>query len=335
MGGEHGPEVFLKAIAQALTKHPDMIPILVGDETIIAPILAKHPTLKDVRIVHTPDVIAGDEKAVTALRTGKKSSMRLAINLVNTGEADAVLSGGNTGALMAMALIVLRTVNGIDRPALASYMPTLRGQCCVLDLGANIECSTDHLVQFALMGDAFCRVTSQIKSPSIGLINVGEEEQKGGETIRDASTILMNPKNGLNYHGFIEGNDVSTGLVDVVVVDGFAGNIMLKAIEGTAKHISIMLRDSFRSSLLAKMGYALAYFALKTLRGKLDPQKYNGAVLLGLNGIVVKSHGNSAQKGIYNAIMMTVDMINNQFIDDLKTSLQRSVATMDKAEDGN
>jgi glycerol-3-phosphate acyltransferase PlsX len=332
MGAEHGSKVFIKAVAQVVDGNRDFIPILVGDKEMITPLLAKYSALKDVRLVHAPDVIAGDEKASTAYRLGKDSSMRKAIDLIGSGEADAVVSGGNTGALMAMSLMVLRTIDGIDRPALAAYMPTAHGQCCVLDLGANIECSSDHLVQFALMGDAFCRVTSDVKSPSIGLLNVGEEQQKGNTTIREAAAVLINPENGLNYKGFIEGNDITAGTVDVVVTDGFTGNIVLKSIEGASRLITKMMRRSFESGLMAKIGYIMVSPALKVLRDKLDPQRYNGAVLMGLNGIVIKSHGSATEKGIHNAIGMAISMINNQFLGGLRESVGRSLKSIDTAE---
>ena len=334
MGGDHGPETVIKGVALAVKKNPKLVPILVGDEALISPVVTKYEELKGVRIVHTADAVPADEKPSVALRSGKNSSMRLAIDLVKNGEADATVSGGNTGALMAMALIVLRPIDGIDRPALAAYLPTIDGQCCMLDLGANIECSADNLVQFALMGDAFCRVTSDVKSPSIGLLNVGEEEQKGNAAIRDASAVLMNPENGLNYAGFIEGNDITAGVVDVVVSDGFSGNIAIKTAEGTATFIINMMRRSFKSGLMAKIGYLMARPALKILRGKLDPQRYNGAVLLGLNGIVVKSHGSANHAGIDNAITIAVSMINNDFMADLKTSVRWSLKAVDKAENG-
>ena len=332
MGGDHGPEAVIDGTALAVKNNPNLIPILVGDETVITPLLAKHDVLKGVRVVHTPDAVTSDEKPSIALRSGKNSSMRLAINLVKDGEADATVSGGNTGALMAMALIVLRPIDGIDRPALAAYLPTLQGQCCMLDLGANIDCTSDNLVQFALMGSAFCRVTSSVKNPSIGLLNVGEEEQKGNAAIRDASAVLMNPENKLNYYGFIEGNDITAGAVDVVVSDGFSGNIAVKTAEGTATFISTLMRNSFKSSILARIGYLLARFALKTLRRKLDPQRYNGAVLLGLNGIVVKSHGSARPSGVENAIGIAINMITNEFMTDLKKTVRRSIKAVDKAE---
>lgn len=332
MGGDFGPEVTVAGAALAVQKNPRITPILVGDEARIKPVLAKFPSLAHAEVVHAEDAVAADEKPSVALRTGRNSSMKLAIDLVKEGKADAAVSSGNTGALMAMALIGLRTLDGIARPALAAYLPTVDGQCCMLDLGANVECDADNLVQFAMMGDAFCRTTSDVKSPSIGLLNVGEEEQKGNDALREASAILSNPENGLNYAGFVEGNDINRGTVDVVVSDGFSGNISLKTIEGTAHFITTLLRQSFKSSLMAKIGYLFARSALKHLRARLDPQRYNGAVLLGLNGIVVKSHGSANDRGIAQGIAIAVDLIDNEFMDDLKRSLNRSLKAVDAAE---
>lgn len=332
MGGDFGPEVTVAGAALAVQKNPRITPILVGDEARIKPVLAKYPSLAHAEVVHAEDAVAADEKPSIALRTGRNSSMKLAIDLVKEGKADAAVSSGNTGALMAMALIGLRTLDGIARPALAAYLPTVDGQCCMLDLGANVECDADNLVQFAMMGDAFCRTTSDVKSPSIGLLNVGEEEQKGNDALREASAILSNPENGLNYAGFVEGNDINRGTVDVVVSDGFSGNISLKTIEGTAHFITTLLRQSFKSSLMAKIGYLFARSALKHLRARLDPQRYNGAVLLGLNGIVVKSHGSANDLGIAQGIAIAVDLIDNEFMDDLKRSLNRSLKAVDAAE---
>jgi len=332
MGGDFGPEVTVAGAALAVSRNSRIIPVLVGDEAKIKPVLAKYPSLAKAEIVHTEDAVAADEKPSVALRTGRNSSIKLAIDLVKEGKADAAVSSGNTGALMAMALIGLRTLDGIDRPALAAYLPTIDGQCCMLDLGANVECGADNLVQFALMGDAFCRTTSLVKSPSLGLLNVGEEEQKGNDALREASAILSNPDNGLNYVGFVEGNDINKGTVDIVVSDGFSGNIALKSMEGTAHFITTLLRRSFKSGLMAKIGYLFARSALKILRNKLDPQRYNGAVLLGLNGIVVKSHGSATDRGIAQAMAIACDLIDNEFMDDLKKSLKHSLKAVDAAE---
>lgn len=325
MGGDQAPHVVVNGTALAMKKYPGIVPLLVGDEARIAPLIKKHAALADARIIHTTDAVAADEKPSAALRNGKTSSMRLALDMVGNQEADAVVSAGNSGALMVMALMALRTMEGIDRPALAAYLPTEKNPCCMLDLGANIDCSAEHLVQFAVMGDAFARVTTDNPSPSIGLLNVGEEEQKGSPTIREAATILSDPEVRLNYAGFVEGNDITRGVVDVVVSDGFSGNIALKTAEGTAKFIATLMRRSFRSSLFSRLGYLLALQSLKELRTKLNPQHYNGAVLLGLNGIVVKSHGSADTNGFANAIGVAANMISHNFMADLKQSVERSV----------
>jgi glycerol-3-phosphate acyltransferase PlsX len=329
MGGDKAPDVVIEGTALAVSRNPRIVPTLVGDEPVLRALLGRHPSLKDVDILHTPDQVAAEEVPSVALRTGKNSSMNLAISLVKEGKADAIVSAGNSGALLIMALMALRTMEGIDRPALAAYMPTIHGLCCMLDLGANIDCSAEHLVQFAIMGDAFCRVTTGVSTPSLGLLNVGEEEQKGNATIRQAATVLSRPDVELNYIGFVEGNDITSGEVDVVVSDGFSGNIALKTTEGTAQFITTLLRKSFKSSAMARLAYLLARPSLKGLRKKLDPQLYNGAVLLGLNGIVVKSHGGANARGVANAIEVATRMIENDFMDDLKQSVERSMLALD------
>ena len=328
MGGDNAPTTIIDGVARSVRQNPDIYPVIVGSEGELRPLLKRHNLLDCSEIVHTDDSVSADEKPSVALRMGKNSSMRLAIDLVKDGKADAAVSAGNSGALMIKALMVLRPMEGIDRPAMAAFFPTLEGRCCMLDLGANIDCNSDHLVQFAIMGDAFSRVVAGISSPSIGLLNVGEEEQKGSATIRQAATVLANPDVNLNYTGFVEGDDITAGAVDVVVSDGFSGNIALKTAEGTAKLMSAKIRQSFRSSFWAKIGYIMARPALKTLRKTLNPQNYNGAVLLGLNGIVVKSHGGADAVGIANAIGVAADMISNGFIDDLKKSVERSVVSV-------
>ena len=325
MGGDDAPSVVVDGTALAVKRDPGVVPCLVGDERQLAPLVKKHSCLGSAEIVHTEDAVAPDEKPSAALRTGKKSSMRLAVDMVDAGKADAVVSAGNSGALMVMSLMSLRTMEGIDRPALAAYIPTEKNPCCILDLGANIDCSTTHLVQFAVMGDAFARVITGIPSPSVGLLNVGEEEQKGSNTVRDAATVLSGTGVGLDYAGFVEGDDITRGSVDVIVTDGFSGNIALKTAEGTARFVVALMRRSFRSSLLARLGYLLARPTLKELRTKLDPQLYNGAVLLGLNGIVVKSHGSADARGFANAIGVAASMISRDFMADLKMSVERSV----------
>ena len=332
MGGDLGPEAAVAGAALAVSKDSRMVPILVGDKSRIEPLLSHYPSLVGAEIVHTEDVVASDQKPSVALRSGRNSSMRLAIDLVKQGKADAAVSSGNTGALMAMAIIELRTLEGIARPALVTYMPTSKGRSCMLDLGANIECDADNLVQFAMMGHAFMRATSDIESPTIGLLNVGEEEQKGKDVLRQASAILSDADNGLNYVGFVEGDDIVKGTVDIIVADGFSGNIAIKSMEGLAMWIRTMLRQSFKSSFLARLGYMLAHSALLKFRTQLDPQRHNGAVLLGLNGTVIKSHGSATAEGIARALEIALDLFDNEFMADVKKSLKRSVRAVENAK---
>lgn len=334
MGGDHAPHSVIIGTEAAVRLDPSISPILIGDEKKIRPLIHSNSPLKGVKIVHTEDKVGSDEIPSQALRSGKKSSMRLAINLVKNGEADAIVSAGNSGALMVMALMVLRTIEGIDRPALAAFFPTMNGRCCMLDLGANIECSAANLVQFAVMGDTFYRVTADTNikdtyKPSIGLLNVGEEEQKGSASIRDAAAILSDPEIGMNYYGFVEGSDFPMGAVDIVVSDGFSGNIALKTAEGTAKLIGTMIRQSFKATFFSRLGYLLASRSFKKLRYMMNPQNYNGAVLLGLNGIVVKSHGSANSQGFANAIKVARDMHHNKFMDDVKKGIARSLKAID------
>ena len=329
MGGDDAPAVVVDGVALALGDNPLIKPSFVGDERRLAPLIARHASLADAEVVHTGDAVAPDDKPSAALRSGKRSSMRLAIDMVGDGTADAVVCAGNTGALMAMSLVSLRTMEGVDRPALASYIPTERQPCCILDLGANIDCSSRNLVQFAVMGNAFAKAVTANDSPSVGLLNVGEEEQKGGNTVREAATMLAGAGVGLNYAGFVEGDDITKGTVDVIVTDGFSGNIALKTAEGTARFVTGMMRRSLMSSPLARLGALLARPALRELRDRLDPQLYNGAVLLGLNGIVVKSHGSADARGIANAVGVAASMIGQGFMADLKRSVERSLEAIE------
>lgn len=309
------------------------MPILVGDAEQLQSIAAKHANLSKVKIIHAPDTVPADARPSSVLRAGKNTSMRQAFELVHRGEADAVVSCGNTGAMMALALFVLKTLNGIERPALAAYLPTTTGYSVMLDLGANIETSAEQLVQSAIMGEALYRITSGGKAPSIGLLNVGEEEQKGSARIKEAANILSTSESDLDYFGFVEGDDITKGIVDVIVSDGFSGNIALKTAEGMANFIMRQMKDSLKSSLLAKIGYLFARPALKHLQRKLDPQRYNGAVLLGMNGIVVKSHGGAQPLGIANAIGIASSMLENDFMDELKTSIQRRLISIDQEKE--
>ncbi|MGH6959775.1 MAG: phosphate acyltransferase PlsX, partial [Dongiaceae bacterium] len=268
----------------------------------------------------------GEDKPSVALRSGRGSSMRLACDAVRDGEAAGVVSAGNTGALMAIAKFVLKTLPGIDRPAIASYFPTIRGESVMLDLGANVECDANNLVQFAVMGNVFARTVLGVLEPTIGLLNVGSEELKGHEAVREANALLRNTPLPGRFHGFVEGDDIAKGTVDVFVTDGFTGNITIKTIEGTAKLYSEFLRHTLKTSMLSRLGYLLARPALNGLRVRLDPRRYNGAIFLGLNGIAVKSHGGTDALGFANAIGVAVDMVVHGAIDKIKEDFGRLTA---------
>ena len=324
MGGDRAPDMVVRGAELARQRLPGVHFSMYGAEPQVAALVERFPELAAVTTIHhTDEVITGDCKPGQALRNGRNSSMRLAINAVHEGEADGVVSAGNTGALMAIAKFVLKTHPQIDRPAIATFFPTLRGESVMLDLGANVECDADNLVQFAVMGEVFARAALGLEQPSIGILNVGAEELKGHDEVRQAAAILRATKLPIRFHGFIEGNDIGAGTVDVIVTDGFTGNIALKTIEGTARLFSVFLREAFRSAWTAKLGYLLCRPALKKLRMRLDPRRYNGAILLGLNGIVVKSHGGTDAVGFANAIGVAADMISNDYSTTIKDELER------------
>src|SRR5712691_7188883 len=290
MGGDQAPGIVLKGAEIALQRHPDVRFLLFGAEGAIRPLLVKSPSLgKAATLYHTSEVVAADAKPSLALRTGRRSSMRLAIDAGVDGRADGIVSAGNTGALMALAKFALKTLPGIDRPAIASFFPTRRGESVMLDLGANVECDTENLVQFALMGDVFARTVLGLVEPTGGLLNVGSEDLKGNDAVRGASARLREALTPIHFYGFIEGDDIAAGTVDVVVTDGFTGNVAVKTAEGTAKLFSEFLEAAFRHSLSARIGYLFARNALRKLRMRSDPRRYNGAILLGLEGIAVKA----------------------------------------------
>jgi glycerol-3-phosphate acyltransferase PlsX len=322
MGGDAAPRMVINGANIARQRFPNARFLMFGRESEVRPLLDKRPKLSTVTtLVHTDEVIQPDDKPSTALRAGRNSSMRLAINAVKDGEAQGVVSAGNTGALMAMAKFVLKTLPGIDRPAIASLFPTMRGETVVLDLGANVSCDARNLVEFAVMGGAFARTALGLPSPSIGLLNVGSEEIKGHEALHQAASLLRASSPADGFHGFVEGDDIAKGTVDVVVTDGFTGNIALKTAEGTAKLISEYLRRTFRSSALAGLGYLLARPAMGKLRQRMDPRRYNGAMLLGLNGIVVKSHGGTDALGFANAIGVAIDLVTHDFIERTRSDI--------------
>lgn len=314
MGGDRGPDAVIPAAAMALEQKPDLRFLLVGDEGRIKPLLARHGKLAErCQIIHTADAVASHEKPSVALRTGRASSMRLAINAVEEGRADSVVSSGNTGALMAMAKFVLKSLPGIHRPAIASVFPTMRGETMMLDLGANVVCDADNLVQFAILGAVFAKAVRGIERPTVGLLNVGTEDMKGSDAVREAAEILRGIEFPGDFRGFIEGNDIPLGTVDVVVTDGFTGNVALKLAEGMGTLTGHFIRDAFYSSPLAKIGGILAYPAMKRLKNRMDPRYYNGGMFLGLGGICVKSHGSSDAYGFSRAILVAAGLVERGY----------------------
>jgi phosphate acyltransferase len=332
MGGDHAPASVIEGASIARRKFPELSFIFYGDEARIAPLLDHYPALKPVsRIVHTDVVVAADAKPSVALRQSKNSSMRLAIEAVEKGEAQAVVSAGNTGALMAISKLTLRMLPGINRPAIASVFPSYDGSVVMLDLGANLECSAEDLFQFAIMGDAYARAVLHQTNPRIGLLNVGTEESKGHPEIREAAQMLRDTPLAINFQGFVEGNDVPLGKVDVVVADGFGGNIMLKTAEGTAKLMTSFLRDSFRANKWTKLSYLIASKTMGQLKKKIDPRRYNGAMFLGLNGVAVKSHGGADSYAFYHAIKVAAGLVqaqtNRRIIEELQKSGHMHIAS--------
>jgi glycerol-3-phosphate acyltransferase PlsX len=329
MGGDRAPAMVVAGADLARRHHPGVRFVIFGDESRIAPLLQRRKALAEIsRIAHTTEAITNDTKPSAALRTGRNSSMRMAVDAVGSGEAQCAVSAGNTGALMAIAKFVLKTLPGIDRPAIASFFPTLRGESVMLDLGANLECRPEHLVQFAIMGSLFGKAVLGLTNPSVGLLNIGAEALKGSDTLRDAAAALREIELPGRFHGFVEGDDIPAGTVDVVVTDGFTGNIALKTAEGTARLYGEWLKRTFRSSVLARMGYLLSRGAFKKLRVRTDPRHYNGAMFLGLRGICVKSHGGTDARGFSNAVGVAVDLVRQGFNDRVKTELQRFGRTM-------
>lgn len=317
MGGDHGPAVVLPGAAIALAKRPELRFMLFGDEARIKPELDKLPQLKARSSVHHTDVaVSMDDKPSQAIRRGRKSSsMWLAIEAVKNGQAHAAVSAGNTGALMAMAKLVLNTIEGVSRPAIAAIWPTLRSRSIVLDMGATVGADAGQLVANAVMGAAMARCLFGIREPVVGLLNIGVEEIKGVEAVREAGSLLRASSLPLEYHGFIEGTDIGKGVVDVVVTEGFSGNIALKTAEGTANQITAVLREELGRSLLSKLGAALASGAFRRLKQRLDPRAHNGGVFLGLNGVVVKSHGGTDADGFSSAVNVAADMVENDLVD--------------------
>lgn len=325
MGGDFGPSVVIPGAALALERMPYLTFSFFGKEEEIAPVLAKHLNLKSKStVIHCEISVRMDDKPSQALRQGRwKSSMWKAIEAVKSGEADACVSAGNTGALMAMSRFCLRTMASIERPAIAAIWPTLRGESIVLDVGATIGADSQQLIDFSVMGAAMARALFEIERPTVGLLNVGVEEIKGQEEVKEAGRMLREtPLSSLEYQGFVEGDDLGKGTVDVVVTEGFSGNIALKASEGTAKQIAEYLRAAMSRTWLARLGYLLAKSAFDRLREKMDPRKVNGGVFLGLNGVVVKSHGGTDAEGFAAAIAVANDMVRNGLLKKIESDLE-------------
>ena len=291
MGGDHGPGATVPAALAFADAHADVEMILVGQQEALDKVIGRNALSDRIRIVHAPEVVAMDEPPASALRGKRESSMRIAIDLVKSGEADCCVSAGNTGALMAMARFVLKMLPGIERPAIASVMPTQRGHTLMLDLGANVNCTAEQLLQFAVMGSALASAVDHSERPTIGLLNIGEEDIKGNDVVKEAAELLR--ASGLNFHGNIEGDDIYKGTTDVVVCDGFVGNVALKTSEGLAQMLAVYLREEFTRNLFTRLAALVALPVINAFKHRVDHRRYNGASLLGLRGIVVKSHGSA------------------------------------------
>ncbi len=317
MGGDHGPSVTVPAACAFLKRDSVAHVILVGDPAVIEPMIARvdDSVRQRIRIQPASQVVGMDEAPATALRGKKDSSMRVAINLVKSGEAKAAVSAGNTGALMAISRFVLKTLPGIDRPAIASILPSQRGRghTYVLDLGANVDCTAEHLLQFGIMGAMLVSAVEHEERPSVGLLNIGEEEIKGNDVVKQAAELLR--ASGLNFFGNVEGNDIYKGTTDVVVCDGFVGNVALKTSEGLAQMLATFLREEFNRNILTKLMALVALPALKRFKRRVDHRRYNGAALLGLRGVVVKSHGSADAFAFEQAIARTAEAAGNRLIE--------------------
>jgi glycerol-3-phosphate acyltransferase PlsX len=325
MGGDNAPDVVIEGVAIAHERYPQAHFQLYGDKARIEPLLAAAaPVVRAAcELIHTDQVVKGHDKPSQVLRHGRQTSMWLAVDAVARGVAAGVVSAGNTGAYLAVAKFGLRMLPGIARPAFAAFCPTERGETLVLDLGANVECDADNLVEFAVLGEVFARTVLGIERPIVGILNVGAEELKGNDSVKGAAAILREGNLPIRFHGFVEGDDIAKGTVDVVVTDGFTGNVMLKTFEGTAKLYARFLHDAFNNSLVARIGYMLAHRSLLKVKLRTDPRRYNGAMFLGLNGIAVKSHGGTDAVGFANAIGVAVDLISQGYNDRIKDELIR------------
>ncbi|MBF0152447.1 MAG: phosphate acyltransferase PlsX [Magnetococcales bacterium] len=322
MGGDHAPAMAIDGAIRSRVDNSDTEYVLVGQEEAIRAELAGHRVSEERITIHPASQVVGmGEKPSVALRTKKDSSLRVGANLLKSGEVDAFVSAGNTGALMATAKFVLKTLPGIDRPAIASLLPRVGGQTLMLDLGANVDCTADHLCQFALMGSVYAREVLGVEAPRVGLLNIGQEEMKGNIVVREAGERFRQLI--ANYVGNVEGTDICFGDVDVIVCDGFVGNVSLKSIEGVAQMLSLSLKESFAHSWLTKLGYLAARPALKRFRSRVDHRKYNGAMLLGLNGVVVKSHGSADAFAFSHAIQVAIELASRKVNEKIRSEVAK------------
>ena len=333
MGGDRAPDVVVEGADIARERHPGTTFLLFGDPARLKPLVDRRKDLaKVLEIVPAEDAVTAEDKPSVALRRRRKSSMWLAVQAAAEGRADTVVSAGNTGALLAISMFAMRMVEGAHRPALASFLPTSRGEVVMLDLGANVECDAENLAEFSVMGSVFAQVLLGLDAPRLGLLNVGSEELKGHEEVRQAASWLKRDGSPVRFHGFVEGNDIGGGVVDVVVTDGFTGNIALKSIEGTAKLYTGWVREVFRTSTFAKIGYLFASGAWRKLRKRVDPRRYNGGVVLGLDGVCVKSHGGTDGLGFANAIGVANDLVRYEYKSKLIEGLAKLRQIMSAAD---
>lgn len=323
MGGDNAPEKVLEGINLLFENNVDVHINIYGDENLIFNCMKKYKYLNDnnCRIIHSPDKVPGDISVRDAIKLGKQTSMWMAIDSVKSGENDIVVSSGNTGALLVMSKLILKMIDGVDKPALAGIWPNFKDFSIVLDLGANIECNENNLVEFSILGSELYKTILNKSEVVAGLLNIGSEEIKGNDSIKNAHLKLQESKNlNFNYKGYVEGNEIKNGDVQVIVTDGFTGNIALKTAEGTANFITTEIKKSFSSSFLSKIGYLFSYFAFKEIKKKLDPRKYNGAIFLGLNAPVVKSHGGADAFAFYNSLNLSYQIINGNLINKIKNN---------------
>lgn len=323
MGGDNAPDAVMHAAELVLQKQTGVSFLIFGNQSKLEPYLQQLPNLREhSTIMHTDSTVSADEKVSSALRQGKNSSMQLAINAVKEGKAHSVVSGGNTGALMAMSKLGFRMLPGIDRPAILSRIPTIRGRSALLDCGANVDCTAEHLFQFAIMGDAYARAVMDVEKPLIGILNVGSEELKGSDVVKQAAEMIRSSSVPLNFYGFVEGTDILSGTVDVVITDGFTGNVALKTMEGTAKMLSHNLRSALERNWMSKLGALLLRNSLIKMSRTMDPRYHNGAMMIGLNGVAVKSHGSADKvafaQAIGNAIALARNGVNQRIIAEMR-----------------